>query len=101
MIISYESELIRDLCEDEIHAISAFGEEIASIFFSRLSDIEAANNPSELVVGNPHEETIDGLDCYKVNITESISIIFTTVLSAPNKSWKNVHRIKILKVIQL
>lgn len=98
MIVSFESESIRDLCEDESSAISRFGEQVATVFFSRLSDIEAAKNPSELIAGNPRHIKIDDTICYQVDINESISVIFTAALSNSGNNWKDVHRIKILKI---
>lgn len=99
MIVSYENESLRELCEDEERAISTFGYKVAELFFSRLSDIEAADNPYDLIVGNPHEININGLNCYKIDITADTGIIFTPALSTSYESWEDVRRVKIIEIM--
>lgn len=99
MRISYDSEEIRDLCEDENYTVSKFGEDVANIIFSRLDDIASASDPSELIVGNPCEINIDNIRYYKVDINTELEIIFVPALpSTPSLKWENINRIKILKV---
>ena len=54
MDISYKDNKLRKLCENSREASKKLGTDCAKKLRARLSDIEAAANVGELLVGRPH-----------------------------------------------
>lgn len=98
MLISYNSELLREICFQESSAIKYLGEEAATSLRARYSDLVAAENVTELPIG---QVDINGNLC---------TLIFRDVLSikmvpnygaAPNGheyDWSTVQRVKLVGV---
>lgn len=55
MDLVFANKNIRHLCESYSKARKFFGDAVASKLASRLADIDAVVNASELKAGNPHE----------------------------------------------
>lgn len=52
MEIAFETRELRDMCENSLAAIRAFGDDVAQKLRARLADLDSAENLSELVTGN-------------------------------------------------
>ncbi|WP_173931669.1 hypothetical protein [Chelativorans sp. Marseille-P2723] len=98
MLISYNSELIRDICFHASTAIEYLGEEAAISLQARHSDIQAASNIFELLVG---QVSVDGNLCTLI-VPNLLSIVM-----APNYpvaddgslyDWSTVGRVKLMGI---
>lgn len=97
-MISYNTELLRDICFHTSIAIRYFGKEAAVSLQARHSDIQAARNVFELPVG-------------QVSVDENLSTLtvpdFLSIVMAPNYAatddgslydWSTVGRIKLMGI---
>jgi hypothetical protein len=98
LLISYNSELLRDVCFHTPTAIEYLGEEAAVALQARHSDIQAAGNVFELLVGRI---LVDGNLC-TVTVPDILSIAM-----APNYAmaddgsfydWSTVGRVKLMGI---
>lgn len=98
MLVSYNSELLREICFRTQCAVQYLGEEAATSLQARHSDIQAAENIFELLVG---QVTIDGNSC-TLEVPNLLSIRM-----APNYAvleddlqydWATVGRVKLMGV---
>lgn len=98
MLISYNTELLRDICFNTSIAIEYLGEEAAIYLQARHADIQAASNVFELLVG---EISVDGNLC-TLRVPE-----FLSVTMAPNYAvaddgilydWSTVGRVKLMGI---
>jgi hypothetical protein len=53
MILAFEIEELRTICEDSDFATKRFGAAVASQLRGRLADVRAAMSSADLLVGNP------------------------------------------------
>lgn len=102
MTLAFDNKELRKICESKEYAASLYDGSIVETLLERLADIEAADNPLELLTGSPCEIIYKGKNCYKVNITNDIRIIFTTSTKKSNNTdWSCVNRVKILNIESL
>lgn len=93
LLISYNSEILRDICFDSQTAINYLGEEAAINLQARHSDLQAAGNIYELPVGKIF---VDGNLC-----TLKISGLLTIVMTPNYPSdgglfdWSTVRRVRL------
>lgn len=100
MIVSFENKEIRQLCENEVSSKRQLGEEFASILQARLSDLEAAVNIYDLIVGNPQEVFYNDERCYTISVSENLKILLSNndLRNKVDFDWKDIKRVKILKL---
>ena len=98
MLISYNSELLRDICFYTSAAIEHLGQEAAISLQARHSDIQAAGSVLELLVG---QVSVDGNLC-TLTVPNVLSITM-----APNYGiahdgslydWSTVGRVKLMGI---
>ena len=98
LLISYNTELLRDVCFHTSTAIKYLGEEAAISLQARHSDIQAASNVFELLVG---QVSVDGNLC---TLTDSD---FLSIEMVPNYAaaddgslcdWSTVGRVKLMRI---
>ena len=56
MIVAFETETLRLMCEDPTVAVQKLGAPTAQALRERLSDVRAASSPADLFVGSPRFE---------------------------------------------
>ncbi len=104
MDIDFLDKKLRNLCENQREAITKLGTECAKKLRSRLSDLEAVNNVSELAVGHPHPLEPDNLREFAVDLSDGKRLVFqpnhevTPLNEHNNTDWLNVTKIKIVYV---
>jgi hypothetical protein len=100
LVVAFENNELRRICEDEYYATSVFGEEVKFHLLSRLADIEAADCIADILVGKPEEVVIRDLSCFKIDVLDDVKIIIANndIYSKPKFDWKTVRRIKILNI---
>lgn len=102
MRIAFDTQSLRQLCEQEENANDALGAEEARKLMNRLADLSAAHTVHELVAGRPHP--VDGADEYAVNLGDTSRIIFCAnhvtnpVLGNGAIDWSRVRRIRVLRI---
>lgn len=97
-MISYNTELLRNICFYTPTAIEYLGEKAAHSLQARHSDIQAASNIFELLVG---EVSVDGNMC-TLNAPDILSIIMVPNYPALDDSkiydWSTVGRVKLMGI---
>lgn len=98
MLISYNSELIRDICFHDSTAIEYLGVEAAISLQARHSDIQAASNIFELLVG---QVSLDGNLC-TLMVPNLLSIVMAPNYAVANDGslydWSTVGRVKLMGI---
>jgi len=100
--IAFETLQLRQLCESKEMAENLLGS-VASDFIARISDLRAAQDVNDIIVGNPTTFG-DNNDSFSVDISDNNKIIFVSNHSnTPTKpngdtDWENVYRIKITHI---
>lgn len=98
MLISYNSEILRDVCFYTPTAIKYLGEHAAIFLRARHSDIQAARNVFELPAGRI---LIEGNLC-TLTAPDFLSIVMTPNYTAANDGssydWSTVGRVKLMGI---
>lgn len=98
LLISYNTELLRDVCFHTSTAIEYLGEGAAISLQARHSDIQAASNVFELLVG---QVSIDGNLC-TLTIPGILSIVMAPNYAASDDGsrydWSTVGRVKLMGI---
>lgn len=98
MLISYNSQLLQEICFQSAAAVRRLGQEAAVSLQARHSDIQAASNVFELLVG---QVTVDGNLC---TLTDGDVL---SIEMAPNYGameggalfdWSTVARVKVMGI---
>jgi proteic killer suppression protein len=104
MEIDFLDKKLRNLCENQREATTKLGADGAKKLRTRLSDLEAASNVSELVVGHPHPLEPDNLREFAVDLSDGKRLVFkpnheiTPLNEHNNTDWSNVTKIKIVYI---
>lgn len=100
MIVAFETQRLRDLCEDPRTAVAEFGVSAATSLRARLADLRAAVTISDLLVGDPH---LSGPDraILVVVIGEGLSMLW--VQNDPKQAfsasgWYTIRRIRLIAI---
>ncbi len=75
--VAFETLELRNICENTDVAVAAYGQSIAQTLQSRLADLKASTQLSDMPVGNP--QALSDKDCGRYAI--SISHTHTLILS--------------------
>lgn len=98
LLISYNTELLRDVCFHNSTAVEYLGKEAATSLQARHSDIQAASNVFELLVG---KVSIDGNLC-TLTVPDFLSIVmapnYGTADGGGLYDWSTVGRIKLMRI---
>jgi hypothetical protein len=98
LLISYQSQLLQEICFQSSLAIQHLGEEAAVCLQARHSDIQAARNVFELLVG---KVTVEGNLC-KLTVPDILSIVMAPNYGASGSGtlydWSTVGRIKVIGI---
>lgn len=98
MLISYNSQLLQEICFQTPIALEHFEEEITHDLQARHADILAARNVYELPIG---QVIVNGNDC-KINFSKILSIDITPNYGAEIEigqfDWATVRRVKIMRI---
>lgn len=100
MVISFNDDDIRTICEDMDIAQSQLGLPAAHILQTRLSEMVVAETVEELPMGKPANADNSYL---KIELAEGYRLIFCsshvkTPMIDDKVNWAEVKRIKILKI---
>lgn len=102
MNIEFASPDCKELCESERQAVRELGRPCARKLFSRLADLKAAENVSELVAGYPHPLKGDRAGQFSVRLEGGKRLVFRPANEPlpldENGSidWKRVTRVCIV-----
>lgn len=77
MEIGFRDKKIKELCENRAKAIKQLGTNCAKKLSTRLSELEAAADVSELVAGHPHPLTGDRAGEFALDLSGGFRITFS------------------------
>lgn len=98
MLISYNSELLQEICFRTPTAIQYLGKEAAASLQARHSDIQAASSVYELLVG---QILIDANGCtLEMPNLLSIQMVpnYPTLVDGSQYDWSTVARVKLMRI---
>ena len=100
MELAFQTQALRDICEDAEKATSEFGDEVAIALRHRLADLRAAVSLTDLVVGHP-QVSGDHVSV-KVGKTHDLYLAANHVRMplTPDGSldWRTVSRLRVLEI---
>ena len=102
MDMSFAGAKLKRLCEESRDATRDLGPHSAKKLQSRLADIDAAANPTELPAGRPHPLKGDRLGQYAVRLHGGHRLVFepadnpTPTNEDGTIDWKNVTAVRIV-----
>jgi len=98
LLISYNSQLLQEVCFSSPTAIKYLGEEAAVSLQARHSDIQAASNVFDLLVG---QVIVDGNSC-TLTVPHVLTIELTSNYPGTDDGslydWKTVARVKVMGI---
>lgn len=97
-MISYNSELLQEICFRTPTAIQYLGQEVAASLQARHSDIQAASNVYELLVGQV--SVVENLCTLDMPDLLSIQMVpnYPALADGSQYDWSTVTRIKLMGV---
>lgn len=104
LVLSYRSEFIRDVCLREQIAVETYGEEVAMDLISRIADMNAAESPLELPVGNPHPLDPPKSHIYSISLVNNHRLLFASNHAKHRGSngeeivWGDVFRVQVIDI---
>jgi hypothetical protein len=102
--LSFDSKELRMVCENSELAINKYGVEVANKLQDRLSDILAANNLADIVVGNPKPIVIDAESFFRFTLVGNVFLnvkcghVNPPLNSEKQIDWPNVSYVKIISI---
>lgn len=103
MILAFETETLRSVCEDESVASHRLGAEVAAELRARLADLRAATSTADLLVGAPRF-TGPRLELLTIDLGQKSFMIWIANHVPPrhnlegNVDWGAVIRIRLLEI---
>lgn len=104
MNIEFENKDLQELCQQQKLAIKKFGSDSARKLKTRLADLLAAKNVSELVAGRPHPLKGNKNGQLAIDLAGGIRLVFESAnIPIPYKQdgsidWLSVDKIKIVLI---
>lgn len=104
MKISYSNKKLEKLCEQQKTMERKLGTNSANKLRARLSDLEAAERVTDLIVGSPHELTGDRAGQYSLRLAGGDRLVFkpdhdpVPVKKEGGIDWSRVTKVKIVFV---
>lgn len=102
MVIDFASADLKELCEAERRAVRELGRPCARKLFSRLADLKAAENVTELIAGHPHPLKGDRTGQFSVRLEGGKRLVFAPandplpVDAKGSIDWRRVTRVSIV-----
>lgn len=103
MILAFETEELRTICEDMDAARKALGDEASEMLPARIADLRAADTIADLLVGQPTAEG-DQDAFMKIHIVDGMVMTLvpnhyrTRVTSTGLTDWSRVTRVRLLQI---
>lgn len=104
MQITYASNAIQRLCEEDKHQRKQLGEKRAKRLKNRLTELRAVANVSQLQLGRPHPLTGDRAGQFSVDLDGPMRLLFEPsdhpppALEAGGINWQQVTSVRILEI---
>ena len=104
MRITYASKKIQRLCEQEKHQRKELGEKRAKRLKTRLNELRAVENVSQLQLGRPHALTEDRAGQYSVDLDGPMRLLFEPTDQPPPTlpsggiDWQQVSSVRLLEI---
>lgn len=76
MKINFKDKSVRELCEKQAVAVKKLGPLCAKKLRSRLDDLDAAAQVSDLIAGNPHPLKGDRLGQFALDLAGGFRLVF-------------------------
>ena len=76
MKINFKDKSVRELCEKQAIAVKKLGSVCAKKLRSRLDDLDAAEQVSDLIAGNPHPLKGDRLGQFALVLAGGFRLVF-------------------------
>lgn len=102
--LAFANKNVRHLCESHSRARKFLGDAVASQLRSRLADIDAAANPTELKAGDPRELTGDCGGQLALSLCDRHFLVLTAVgdkvptTHTGTVDWGKVTRAMVLRI---
>lgn len=98
MLISYDTELLQEICFSTPTAIEYFGEEAAASLQARHSDIQAVSSVYELLVGQV--SVVGNLCTLEIPNLLSIQMVpnYPVLMDGSHFDWSTVARVKLMGI---
>ncbi len=103
MIVAFQTEKLRRVCEDESVMTAKLGTTVAALLRERLADIRAASTLDDLIVGRPRLSG-DKLELLTIDLGPASQMTWTANHAPPRISqdgkmdWTRTTRIRLLKI---
>ena len=98
MLISYNSQLLQEICFRSSAAVKYLGEEAAKTLHARHADLEAADNVFDLPVGqvsvNDNTCTLTVQDVLSIEMSPN----YATASNGLRFDWSTVGRVKLMRI---
>lgn len=106
MELSFATENLRHMCEQEAVALQQLGQLAADALKNRLSDLQGADFISDVLAGRPRHITVEGAPAVQFDLAERYTLTVSPNHVPPRNTpdgqtdWSRVRRIKIISVEQ-
>ena len=103
MIVAFETEELRRICEDSAVARSTLGDDVAANLAARVADLRAAPTIGDLPVGRPRVGGPE-LELLTVELGSATRMVWVANHSRPSKTpegkidWDRTNRIRLLEI---
>lgn len=104
MILSFDTKELRDLCESMLLAKQCYGTVFCEFLMARLSDIEAADNYTDILAGNPRVSIVNEVESLCVSVADDYILVLIPNHNKPRvnpdgtTAWKSVTRLKLVAI---
>lgn len=101
MVISYDNQKLRSICENELVAISEFGFDCTNLLKSKLAELDAVESLKEYF--DIFKDATKNSDTISIPVTNGLNIVLTikhvTIpMNNDEIDWSKVRRIKIIEI---
>jgi len=103
LILAFETDALRTLCQYQEEATSAFGSVVASALRTRLADLRAASRITDIPTYVPQPRS--GTEECTVDLPEGYSLVFRAnhvsnpTLPDGSTDWGRVDRIRLIIIV--
>ncbi|ARU28671.1 hypothetical protein CBR65_15130 [Cellvibrio sp. PSBB006] len=104
MVISFDTNEIRLLCERQEKAEELLGKNVALKLRNRLSDIDACDRIFEIPIGHPAKVMVRGEIGYQFDLGNDVYLVISANHNDPVRNslddidWNHVYRVKVIQV---
>lgn len=104
LILAWESQSVRSICENEDHAQREFGATVAEKLKHRLADLSSGTSVCDLLAGRPRIADPEHRKQMLVDLADGYEMLFEVnhpkppVDNSGGIDWSRVTRVKILDI---